>query len=414
MPTVSAQSAASTLLQASPRPAWQRSTHFFKTHRPPNDSLHGTQRSYVKPPKAPKTALFFPGQGVQRTGMTTAWLNAFPRTCRAHLDLTDSILQLPTPLSSLIRDGPSSLLTATENAQPAIMATSVMILRVLEHDFAFRLADHIDITLGHSLGEFAALVAGGYLDYGTALRICRTRGEAMARCTREAAARDPGAEYGMVALVCEPDGLAALVATIDEFLGQKGTVEGWHGGQGELRVEGPAIKAVQLANVNSRNQIVLSGDLAQIKELLVQLRQFGGHDPRAVRLKADSPFHSPVMRPAKRVMHGLLQEADVKWPGLFPCVSNVSARPFEGLENLRDLLARQCVETVRWWEGIRWVDRVFGARRWVGIGPGVVGRNLVGKEVGMRGREGDGGVWGVGGPGDVEILLRGLEETEGG
>ncbi|MCJ1380526.1 hypothetical protein MMC17_003634 [Xylographa soralifera] len=352
-------------------------------------------------------------QGVQRTGMTTPWLTAFPQTCAAHLELTDSILKLSPPLSTLIASGPSAALTRTENAQPAIMATSVMILRVLEQDFHFRLADHIDITLGHSLGEFAALVAGNYLSYPSALTICRQRGEAMARCT--AAASTTGKTYGMVALVCEPHRLDSLLSTIESFLLPRGVASGWEAQSTGLHVDGPAIKEVLIANVNSRNQIVLSGDVAQIHSLLVQLRQFGGHDPRAVRLKADAPFHSPVMAPAAALMRELLSppQAVINWPGEFPAVSNVSARPFESKEELRELVSRGCVETVRWWDSIRWVDREFGVRRWVGCGPGVVGRNLVGKEVGMRGREGEGGVWGLSGPGDVEGVLRGLEETEG-
>ncbi|MCJ1416858.1 hypothetical protein MMC32_003197 [Xylographa parallela] len=436
-------------------------------HGPSSLLLATTARPLsTKPRKAPKTALFFPGitsspshtariplnpptgQGVQRTGMTTPWLAAFPKTCAAHLALTDSILQLSPPLSTLIASGPSAALTRTENAQPAIMATSVMILRVLEQDFGFRLADHIDITLcvapspsplvpsllvsfplvpspprrvspanppfpsGHSLGEFAALVAGNYLPYATALRICRRRAEEMARCT--AAASTSGKTYGMVALVCEPHRLDSLLATIESFLLPRGVASGWES-PGGLHVEGPAIKEVLVANVNSRNQIVLSGDVAQIHSLLVQLRQFGGHDPRAVRLKADAPFHSPVMAPAAALMRELLSppQAVIDWPGAFPAVSNVSARPFASKEELRELVSRGCVETVRWWDSIRWVDREFGVRRWVGCGPGVVGRNLVGKEVGMRGREGEGGVWGLSGPGDVEGVLRGLEETEG-
>ena len=261
------------------------------------------------------------------------------------------------------------------------------------------------------------------MDYATALRICRLRAEAMAACTREARARYPGREYGMVALVCEPERLASLIETVEAFLAQSGVAGGWEekgdgdGADGEtgLKPLGPAIGAVLIANVNSKNQIVLSGDLERIAALLVQLRQFGGHDPRAVRLNADSPFHSPVMGPARDRMVALLAGVPIAWAGSVPCVSNVSARPFRDVRELKDQLARQCVETVRWWDSIRWADQEFGVRRWVGIGPGLVGRNLVGKEVGMRGREGvrGGGVWGVSEPADVEVMLRGLEETEG-
>ncbi|MCJ1356038.1 MAG: hypothetical protein MMC33_006032 [Icmadophila ericetorum] len=360
----------------------------------------------------PKIALFFPGQGVQRVGMATSWLEAFPRTCEPFLQEMDDILQ--TPLSRIIAEGPNSTLTATKNAQPAIMATSIMILRVLEQEFGFKTAERVDVTLGHSLGEFAALVAGGYLEYRNALIMIRQRAEAMARCTREASQADNGAEYGMVALICEPERLISLIETIHSFLEPTHSSPGFDSiDEGEGDYENP-IKNVSIANTNSKNQLVLSGSIPHIKALLVQLRQFGGHDPRAVRLSSDSPFHSPVMLPAKAFMVSLLEKTPVKFPGLFPCISNVAAVPFRSAEDLKDLLARQCVETVRWWDTIKYVDQEMGVRRWVGLGPGKVGRNLVGKEVGMKGADGirGGGVWGVSDPREAEEVIRGLEMTE--
>ena len=282
-----------------------------------------------------------------------------------------------------------------------------MILRVLEHEFGFQTSTRITITLGHSLGEFAALVAGGYLNYADALRMVSERAKVMVRCSREAQEQDPaGSEYGMYALVCEPDRLQSLTAAIHEFLHQ--------GSKDDSHSHAPTIERVLIANINSKNQIVLSGSIERIQALLVQLRQFGGHDPRAVRLMTDSPFHSPIMAPAKELMKKLLAETEISWPGTFPCISNVSARPFTSPDNLRDLLARQATETVQWWDSIKYLDQEVGVRRWVGIGPGKVGRNLVGKEVGMRGRDNvrGGGVWGLSKPEEVEEVLRGLEETE--
>ena len=290
------------------------------------------------------------------------------------------------------------------------MATSIMILRVLEQEFKFETSKKVDITLGHSLGEFAALVSSEHLHYPDALRMVRRRAEVMARCSKDAA-ETGGGDYGMVALVCEADRLGSLLETIAEFLGY-GVTEG---GKEDSASHRPSIEQVLIANINSKNQIVLSGSIERIQTLLVQLRQFGGHDPRAVRLATDSPFHSPFMVPAKEVMRDILDDTEVGFPGLFPCVSNVSARPFGSVPELRDLLARGCVETVRWWDSIRWLDQEVGVRRWVGIGPGKVGRNLVGKEVGMRGRDDvrGGGVWGISEPKEVEGVLRALEETEG-
>ncbi|KAI9805573.1 MAG: hypothetical protein M1825_000824 [Sarcosagium campestre] len=379
----------------------------------------------------PRTALFFPGQGVQRVGMLDPWLSAFPNTVRPILDEVDSLLDCP--LTRIIADGPNSLLTATENAQPAILATSIVILRVLETDYGFSPAKRVDVTLGHSLGEFAALVAGGYLQHADALRLVRRRAESMAACSREAVQKG-GGEYGMVALVCEPGHLPSLIEAIHDFLGHASA-----GSKQDSAETVPPIEQVLIANINAKNQIVLSGNIERIRTLLTHLRQFGGHDPRAVRLKSDSPFHSPLMAPARDLMSQLLSEPSsssssssssaittttttsdgkndiVTFPGLMPCVSNVSARPFESRAQLKDLLARQCVETVRWWDSIRYLDQDERVRRWIGIGPGQVGRNLVGKEVGMRGRQGavkGGGVWGISDPREVDEIMRALEFTQ--
>lgn len=339
--------------------------------------------------------------------MTTAWLEAFPKTCVPFLEELDHTLRVP--LSRIIAEGPGSTLTATENAQPAIMATSIMILRVLEEDFGFKTSERVDITLGHSLGEFAALVTSQHLRYEDALKMLRRRAEVVARCSREAA-KSGGGDYGMVALVCEPDHLGSLIETIDGFLGYSS--EGFHEDSAH---HVPPIEQVRVANVNSKNQLVLSGNIDKINALLVQLRQFGGHDPRAVRLSTNSPFHSPIMAPAEKVMREMLDKTDVSFPALFRCISNITSRPFESVADIRDLLARQCVETVRWWDSIKYLDQDVGVRRWIGIGPGKVGRNLVGKEVGMRGRDTvrGGGVWGISDPREIEEVLRGLEETEG-
>ena len=346
--------------------------------------------------------------------MLTPWLEAFPATAKVIIEEIDH--HMGFKLSDVIRDGPSKVLTQTPNSQPAIMATSILILRVLEREFGFDVGARVDVTLGHSLGEFAALVAGGYIEFEDSLHLVRRRAEAMAEATRRAR-EEYGGEYGMVALVTEPEYLERLIAAIHDFVGPGSD-------KADSRMDKPAVERVLIANINSKNQIVLSGEVARIKTLIAHVRQFLGHDPRAVRLSSDSPFHSPIMRPAVAVMQRLLNEKSrvsgregldvVTFPGRLPCVSNVSARPFESREELKDLLARQCLETVRWWDSIRYLDQEERVRRWIGIGPGKVGRNLVGKEVGMRGRDmvKGGGVWAISDPSEIEEVLRGLEETE--
>ena len=348
--------------------------------------------------------------------MLTPWLEAFPATARPLIEEIDHLLGFK--LSKIIEEGPNSSLTATENAQPAIMASSILILRILEQEFGFKPPEKVDVTLGHSLGEFAALVAGGYVAFEDSLYLVRKRAEVMAECSRKACA-EHGGEYGMVALVTEPDHLLPLIEAIHEFLGHHST-----GSKSESAEDVPPIQQVLIANINSKNQIVLSGNIERIRTLLTHVRQFGGHDPRAVRLKSDSPFHSPLMKPAAKAMQQMLEgksrvkgrENDdlVSFPGVMQCVSNVSARPFTSKEELKDMWARQCVETVRWWDSIKYLDQEQHVRRWIGIGPGKVGRNLVGKEVGMRGRDivKGGGVWGISDPKEIEEVLKALDETE--
>ncbi|KAL4801279.1 acyl transferase/acyl hydrolase/lysophospholipase [Aspergillus unguis] len=359
--------------------------------------------SYDKP-KPWRTALFFPGHGVQRVGMISPWIRNFPRVAGRFLEEMDSVLGFK--LSKIISDGPNSELNKTENSQPAIMATSVLILRILESEFGFDIKDHVDVTLGHSLGEFSALVAGGYIDFSDALRLVRRRAEIMSHCTQGAVSKT-GEDFGMIALVCEPEHMDDLVDTIDEFLDHSPSK--LNDDSANYRV--PRLERVVVANINSKNQIVLSGSIEKIRTLLVQLRQFSGHDPRAVRLKSESPFHSPIMSPAAEYMRRALDNIAVRYPADIPCVSNVSGLPFTSELSLKELLSRQCVDTVRWWDSIRYLDQEQGVKRWVGIGPGKVGRNLVGKEVGRVMAKG-GGVWAICDYRDVEEVLVALKNTE--
>ena len=333
--------------------------------------------------------------------MTREWVEAFPQTCKPFLEEMDEILQCK--LSKLIEDGPIYMLDKTENAQAAIMAVSVMILRVLEKDFGFKTDQSINVTLGHSLGEYAALVAAGYLSYPFALELVRRRGEIMGECTRKAK-EESGDSFGMMALVCEPDQLDPMIAAVKDFLS--------HGAEGSKDDSShtQAIQEVSIANANSKNQIVLSGSFTRIRNLLVHIREFGGHDPRAVELKSNSAFHSPIMRPAYEYMRKTLVPEKVTFPAKMPAISNVSGRPFQSKDDLINNLSRQAIDTVLWWDSIKYLDREAGCRRWLGLGPGKVGRNLVSKEVGRSGAKG-GGVWSISDPDDIEPTLKGLEQT---
>ncbi|KAI4729135.1 FabD/lysophospholipase-like protein [Aureobasidium sp. EXF-10728] len=342
----------------------------------------------------PKTALFFPGQGVQRVGMLDAWLTTFPSTVKPLLDEIDHTLNISPSLTDLISHGTNATLTATQNAQPAIMATSILILRVLEKEFGFDTKGTVDFTLGHSLGEFAALVAAGNLGFASALRMVRKRGEVMAQCSAST-----HQEMGMIALVCEPDQRDATLSAITRHL-----------------TANPDLRC-NVANINSKTQFVLSGEIAHINQALTHVRQFDSHDPRAVRLKADSPFHSPLMQPAVSLMRRLLSApgAVTFSDSTLPCISNITAKPFASATELIDLVARSAAEPVLWHQSIVYLHKEQHVKRWIGIGPGKVGRNLVGKEVGSKGLGGKGGgVLALTDPKEIDEFMRALEESDRG
>ena len=334
--------------------------------------------------------------------MLGPWLEAFPKTCKPFVEEMDEIVGFK--LSEIIEEGPVSLLDKTQHAQPAIMATSVMLLRVLEKEFGFDTDKRINVTLGHSLGEYAALVAAGYLEFDFALKIVAKRGAVMGECTKKAK-EESGETFGMMALVCESTQLDSLTAAVNEWLAYDSE------GTRDDSSATPAIRQVTLANKNSRNQIVLSGSFQRIRELLTHIREFGGHDPRAVELKSRSAFHSPMMRPAFDYMKRVMTPEVVKWPGKMPTISNVTGLPFDSADNLRKNLSRQAIDTVLWWDSIKYLHDKAGTKRWLGLGPGKVGRNLVSKEVGRSGAKG-GGVWSISEPREVEEAIKGLDETE--
>lgn len=344
--------------------------------------------------------------------MLKPWLEAFPRTVKPLCEEIDAITAMKPSLTTLIDTGRNDTLTETQNAQPAIMATSIIILRVLQQDFNFDITSRVDVTLGHSLGEFAALVAGGYLRFQDALKLVKARAGSMGEAAAQAR-EEEGGEVGMVALICEPERMESMIDAIHEFTGYSDV-----GQKGDSH-EPPPVQKVLIANINSKNQVVVSGSLARIKTLMTNLREFGAHDPRAVVLKTDCPFHSPLMKPGMETMKRMLNrprkedgEDVVMWPGVMPCISNVTAAPFRSRDELKDLLARQCVETVQWWDSIKLLHEEWKIKRWIGIGPGRVGRNLVGKEVGMKGASKGGGVWGIHDPNEIERIMRELEESD--
>ncbi|TGZ77560.1 FabD/lysophospholipase-like protein [Ascodesmis nigricans] len=362
---------------------------------------HAPRRSQSSSTRRPKTAIFFPGQGTQKVGMLTPLLESFPGTVNPLLELLDATIPPADsypPLSQIIASGPGPVLTETENAQPAIMFTSIVILEILRKHFNFDPSRSADFFLGHSLGEFTALIAAGVLTLPDALRLVRTRGEVMRDCARRASVPEmeggPG-ETGMVALLIRPKLQESVMQKVTDFIHSETL---------------PNDEFLSIANINSSTQIVLSGHVKAINTCIGHLRQFSGHDPRAIRLNVSAPFHSSIMAPSVRTVKEMMKGMAVNFPPHGEIISNVTARPFESAKEIRELLALQSTATVKWYQSIKYLDDERDVARWIGIGPGRVGKNLVGKEV----RGGMSRVIGVEGvdAASLEVAAKLLERSE--
>ncbi len=276
-------------------------------------------------------ALLFPGQGSQFVGMGHDLAERFPEA-RAVFEEADDALG--GTLSRIMWEGPETELTATLNAQPAILAHSVAVHRVV----AARLGE-VRCAAGHSLGEFSAYVAAGALRFDEAVRTVRLRGELMFR----------GGE--------ERPGTMAAVLGLDDDVVERVCREASREGE-----------ACVPANYNSPGQIVISGDVVAVDRAVERAREAGAR--RARRLNVSGAFHSPLMAVAEAGLATRLETVALERPA-FPVVSNVTAEPVSDPDAARDLLVRQLTSPVRWTACVRtMVDA--GVRRFFELGPGSV------------------------------------------
>jgi [acyl-carrier-protein] S-malonyltransferase len=275
-----------------------------------------------------KTALLFPGQGSQFVGMG---LDVYRESKAARLVFDEAAAALDAPscpgsLRDAMFHGPASTLTRTSVAQPAILVHSIALLRALEAESLppFVVGQVASYAAGHSLGEFTALVATGALDLWDAVRLVAARGQAMEACEREAEEKTrPSTErtHCMKALLLARGKLPEVlerVATLASALAPD---------QPPSQHQQPHA-VVQVANVNSSGQIVLSGTLPEVEEV-VRLLQEERLVARAVDLPVSGAFHSPLMQPAKDTMRKLLEEVKFKRPCI-PVLSNVTGLPVRG------------------------------------------------------------------------------------
>jgi [acyl-carrier-protein] S-malonyltransferase len=304
-------------------------------------------------------AYLFPGQGAQVVGMGRDLAEAYP-AARAVFEEVDEALG--EDLSRLVWEGDPAALTLTENAQPALMATSIAALRAMAAE-GFGI-ERADFAAGHSLGEYSALCAAGALGLADAARLLRLRGRAM-----QAAA--PVGEGAMAAI------LGLDVAAVEAVAAEAA--------QGQV---------CEAANDNDPAQVVVSGHRAAVERAVDIAKARGAK--RAVLLPVSAPFHCALMRPAAEAMAEALAGVAIRAPAV-PVVANVRAEGVSDPEEIRRLLVEQVTGRVRWRESVMWMAG-RGVTETVEIGAGKALSGMVRRIV----RDMDAKA--VGGPADVRAL----------
>ena len=268
-----------------------------------------------------KYAFVFPGQGSQHIGMGLELYQNFKSAKDVFDEVDDALKQ---NLFKLMKEGPESELTLTTNAQPAIMAVSMAVIRVLEREFQIDLPSKISYVAGHSLGEYSAACAARIFSLSDTAKLLRLRGNAMQKAV-------PAGMGGMVAVLgISLEDAEALAQTCRE--------------SGDCCV---------VANDNSLGQVVLSGHIKAIQKASEIASEFGAK--KAVILSVSAPFHSPLMEPAARTMEKALHEVQSFDP-VVPLISNVTAKPSLNKEEILTNLQKQTSSLVRWRETMNFLN----------------------------------------------------------
>ncbi len=286
-------------------------------------------------------AFIFPGQGSQAVGMGVDLAQAFAPAREVFEEVDEALGQ---KLSVLMRDGPEAELTLTENAQPALMAVSLAVVRVLEKEFGVGI-DRAAFVAGHSLGEYSALAAAGAISLADTARLLKLRGQAMQRAV-------PVGEGAMASLI----GPKTDVALAEE-----------------AAAAGAEVGVCVVANDNNQGNVVISGAKAAVDRAVEKAKELGA---RAIPLNVSAPFHCPLMQPAADEMARALAEATIVAPKA-PLVANVTARPVHEPEEIRRLLVEQVTGRVRWRESVAWLAGEGGVTRCAEAGSGKVLSGMV-------------------------------------
>jgi [acyl-carrier-protein] S-malonyltransferase len=276
-----------------------------------------------------------PGQGAQKVGMGKDLAERFP-AARAVFDTIDEALGESVPLSRIMFEGPEDDLTATQNAQPAILAHSAAVFAIVRDR-----VDTVAAAAGHSLGEYSAYVTARALSAAQAAKLVRRRGELMQKAGEE-----------------RPGTMAAVLGLPT------------HDVEAACKESSQQASVAVAANINAPDQTVISGDPEAVTRAGEACKKRGAK--RVIPLKVSGAFHSPLMGPAKNHLQLALERAEFKDPE-FPVIANATAETVRDARRARRLLADQLTEPVRWVECMEHAARVGGEEtRFIEIGPGAV------------------------------------------
>ncbi len=280
-------------------------------------------------------AFIFPGQGSQTVGMGKELAGSYLVAKAVFQEVDDALGQ---KLSSIMFEGPDDKLILTENTQPALLACSIAVLRVLESEGRFNFKDHGKFIAGHSLGEYSALCAAGTFSLSDAAKLVKIRGKAMQ--------------------VAVPVGKGAMAALL-----------GLEAADAEVVAEEAAQGDVcNFANDNASGQVVVSGATAAVERAIVIAKKLGAK--RALMLPVSAPFHCALMQPAADKMAVALAASQINDP-VVPLIANVTAKEVTSSNEIRKLLVKQVCNRVRWRESVLYM-KSKGVTDLIEIGHGKV------------------------------------------